>query len=87
MLIETVMKGGAADLAGLRGGSRQAVLGLRRIQLGGDVIVSIDDHPVANQTDLTLVMNRKRPGDKVKVDFYRGKEKMSIEATLGDINK
>jgi S1-C subfamily serine protease len=87
MLIETVMKGGAAEQAGLHGGNRQAVLGLRRILIGGDVVVTIDGQPVANQTDLTLAMNRKRPGDKAKVDFYRGNQKMSVEVTLGDINR
>lgn len=87
MLIEDVVKGGPADRAGLRGGSRQAVLGMRRIMIGGDVMVGIDGLAVTNQSDLLAALNRKRPGDKVKVEYYRGNQKANIEVTLDDLNR
>jgi S1-C subfamily serine protease len=87
MLIERVTPGGPAERAGLRGGSREAVLGMRRILLGGDVVVGMDGRPIASQLDLNLVMNRKRPGDVVKVQFYRGGQKMEAQVTLSDANR
>ncbi len=87
MLIERVTPGGPAERAGLRGGSREAVLGMRRILLGGDVVVGMDGRPIASQLDLNLVMNRKRPGDTVKVQFYRGGQKMEAQVTLSDANR
>ncbi len=87
MLIERVTPGSPAERAGLRGGSREAVLGMRRILLGGDVLVGIDGRPTASQLDMNLVMNRKRPGDTVKVQFYRGGQKMETQVTLSDANR
>jgi S1-C subfamily serine protease len=87
MLIERVTPGGPAERAGLRGGSREAVLGMRRILLGGDVLVGIDGRPIASQLDMNLVMNRKRPGDTVKVQFYRGGQKMEAQIALSDANR
>jgi S1-C subfamily serine protease len=87
LLIERVTPGGPAERAGLRGGNQAAILGMRRILIGGDVLVSIDGRPITSQLDLNLAMNRKRPGDKVKVEFYRGGKKMETEVTLGDANQ
>ena len=87
MLIERVVPGGAAERAGLRGGNHQAILGLRRILLGGDVITSIDGRSISGQNDLTLALNRKRPGDIVKVEYYRDGKKMQTQVTLGDASR
>jgi S1-C subfamily serine protease len=87
LLIERVIPGGPAERAGLRGGDRQAVLGLRRILLGGDVVTSIDGRPVTDQMDLNLALNRKRPGDSIQVEYYRGGQKMHTQVTLADASR
>jgi S1-C subfamily serine protease len=84
LLIDRVVPGGPADKAGLHGGNRPAVLGMRRVLLGGDVLTSIDGRPLTNQIDLTLALNRKRPGDTAKIEYYRGSQKMNVQVTLGD---
>jgi len=87
LLLERVTPGGPAERAGLRGGDRQAILGMRRILLGGDVITGIDGRPISGQTDLNLALNRKRPGDSVKVEYYRGGQKMQAQVTLNDASR
>jgi S1-C subfamily serine protease len=87
LLLERVNPGGPAAKAGLRGGDRQAILGMRRILLGGDVVTAIDGRPINGQTDLTLALNRKRPGDTVKVEYYRGGQKMEAQVTLSDASR
>ena len=62
LLIEEVTKGGPAAAAGLHGGDRAAQAGMQRIMIGGDVIVAIDGQKIGNQSDMNLVLNRKRPG-------------------------
>jgi S1-C subfamily serine protease len=57
---------------------------MRRIAVGGDVIVEIDSQKVASQFDVNVLLNRKRPGDTVKVTLYRGGKKMEVPVKLGE---
>src|SRR5713226_1412724 len=84
LLVERAAKGGPAAAAGIQGGNRIAEAGMRRIAIGGDVIVAIDSQKVASQLDVNLVLNRKRPGDNVTVTVYRGGKKMDIPVKLGE---
>jgi S1-C subfamily serine protease len=84
LLIEEVTRGGPAAAAGLHGGDREAMAGMRRIATGGDLIVAIDGQKIANQFDLNVVLNRKRPGDTVSVTVYRGGKKMDVPVKLGE---
>ncbi len=84
LLIMDVQPGSAADRAGLKGGTQQAMLGNYPIKLGGDLIVAVDDQPVQDQQDLAQIMNNHRAGDAVRVTIYRGKQKMELTVTLGE---
>ncbi|MBV8892253.1 MAG: trypsin-like peptidase domain-containing protein [Acidobacteria bacterium] len=84
LLIVRVVPGGAADRAGLRGGTEPAYLGNTRIALGGDLIVGIDGQSVTDQQELSHVMNNHRAGDRVHISFYRGKRKIEAEVVLGE---
>jgi len=84
LLIERVTPGGPAERAGLRGGNRAVVAGMRRILIGGDVLVAIDGQKLATQLDLNMFMNKKRPGDVVTVTAYRGQKKMEVRVTLAE---
>jgi S1-C subfamily serine protease len=84
LLVETVTRGGPAASAGIRGGDRVAQAGMRRIYIGGDVIVAIDGQKVANQFDVNVMLNRKRPGELVTVTVYRGGKKLEVSVKLGE---
>ncbi len=84
LLIIQVVPGGAADRAGLRGGTERAYLGNTQIMIGGDLIVAIDGKPVQSQQDLAQIMNNHRAADAVKVTVFRGKRKLEVQVTLGE---
>jgi S1-C subfamily serine protease len=84
LLIVQVVPGGAADRAGLRGGTERAYLGNIPIMIGGDLIVAVEGQKVESQQGLAQVMNRHRAGDVVNVTIYRGKKKMDVSVTLGE---
>jgi S1-C subfamily serine protease len=84
LLIIRVTSGGAAERAGLRGGTERAYLGNMPIMIGGDLIVAVDGQEVQDQQELSRVMNNHRAGDKVRVTIYRGKRKMEVDVTLGE---
>ena len=87
LLIVDVVPGSSAERAGLRGGNERAYLGNIPIKTGGDLIVAIDGQDVQDQQDLSQIMNNHRAGDTVRVTIYRGKRKMDIDVTLGEIRE
>src|SRR2546423_129158 len=82
LLIVRVVPGGAADRAGLKGGTERAYLGNQPIMIGGDLIVTIDGQDVQDQQELSRLMNGHRAGDTIRVTIYRGKRKMQVQVTL-----
>jgi len=84
LLVEQTAKGGPAAAAGIRGGDRVAEAGMRRIIIGGDVIVALDGQKVTNQYDVDVLLNRKRPGDTVTLTVYRGAKKVDVPVKLGE---
>jgi S1-C subfamily serine protease len=84
LLIVQVVPGGAADNAGLHGGSQRAFLGNTPIMVGGDLIVAIDGKKVEDQQQLAQMMNNHRAGDTVRITIYRAKKKLEVSVVLGE---
>lgn len=86
VLVQRVAPGGAADRAGLRGGTQRATLGNTNIMLGGDFIVAIDGEEIATAQDISTVMNAHKTGDVVTVTIFRGRRREDVRVTLGEAN-
>ena len=84
LLVESVTRGGPAAAAGIHGGDRVVQAGMRKFAIGGDVIIAMDGQKVASQLDVSLVLNRKHPGDTISVTVYRGGKKMDVTVKLGE---
>lgn len=84
ILIERVLPGGAADKAGLHGGTQRAYQGNIPVMLGGDLIVAMDGQEITSPQDLSAAMNSHRAGDTVTITIYRGRKRMDVKVTLGD---
>jgi S1-C subfamily serine protease len=84
VLIVQTVPGGAAQRAGLRGGTQKAYLGNTMILLGGDLIVAIDGQEIEDMQDISRVMNNHRVGDTVTITVLRGKRRMDVRVSLGE---
>jgi S1-C subfamily serine protease len=84
VLIERLLPNGAAERAGLHGGSQRAYLGFTPIVLGGDLIVAIDGQEVTSKQDLSNVVNEHHAGDTITVTVFRGQRRMNMKVTLSD---
>lgn len=71
-----VLKG--AYVGNVRQGSSAFDAGLR----AGDVIISVNKLPVTNTSELQEIVSRYRPGDKLRVSYYRNSVKKETYATL-----
>jgi S1-C subfamily serine protease len=84
VLIQKVIPGGAADRAGLRGGTEQAYVGNTPIMLGGDLIVAIDGQQVTDPQDIAAIMDKHQAGDTISITVLRGRRQVTVKLTLGE---
>ncbi|HTS13384.1 MAG TPA: trypsin-like peptidase domain-containing protein [Candidatus Limnocylindrales bacterium] len=84
VLVERVDPAGPAARAGLHGGNRSILAGLRELRIGGDVIIAINGEKVSSQSDLNLLLNRARPGETVNVTVIREGKKVDVPVKLGE---
>ncbi len=69
VVVLSVVEGGPADEAGLR---------------PGDVLVRLGEEELRSPEDLLGSLRRLNPGDEVTIEFLRGNERQTTEATLAD---
>ncbi len=72
LLIEKVLPGGAAEKAGLHGGTQRAYEGNTPVMLGGDLIVAFDGLEIASGPDLSDAMNSRHAGRYSDADHLPG---------------
>jgi S1-C subfamily serine protease len=70
-LVDGVSHGSAADIAGLRAGSRKAIYAGEEIHPDGDIIVKLGSHVVRSVEELQTAVAKYRPGQRVAVRYYR----------------
>jgi len=78
----SVVKGGPADVAGIRGGTvPTSVQGLYK---GGDLIIAVDGQPIKDFSDLMsyMVVN-KDPGDTITFTVIRNGQTLDVDVVLG----
>ncbi len=84
VLIQNVIPGGAAERAGLRGGTQKAYVGNVPIMLGGDLIIAMDGREVTDPQDISEIMDKKQAGDPITVTILRGRKEITIKLILGE---
>ena len=83
-LVTDLIEGGPADIAGLRGGSRDVNLDGFVVSIGGDVIIGIGDMSVRSFYDMVVILERNyRPGDIITLKVIRDNDVIEIELELG----
>ena len=80
-LVQKIAAGSPAAKAGLRAGNR-SIGG--QLVAGGDLIVGVDGAPVHKPEDISKAIAARKPGDSVRIDFYRGSNRKSLTLTLGN---
>jgi S1-C subfamily serine protease len=82
-LVESVVSGGPADDAGLRGSQGETTVDGQQIGIGGDVVVAFQGMPVQDMDDLIAFLSSQgQVGQRVKLDILRDGQKQSVEVTL-----
>jgi S1-C subfamily serine protease len=83
-LVVEVMKGGPADKAGLRGGTKMVQVGNAMLPVGGDVITAINGEAVNSSEDLVRRLRKHKPGDQVRLKILRERRSEEVTLSLGE---
>jgi len=82
-LLATVVSGGPAERAGLKGGDQKLQFQAGEYRTGGDVILEVDGQKVVGPADLSDLISDYKPGDEVTLTVLRGGKREQIDVTLG----
>ncbi len=83
VLVQSVVPGGAADKAGVKGGSSTAVVEGSTYKIGGDIIVSVDGVKVVNSDALASYLEMHTiAGQTVQLGILRAGALTTVSVTL-----
>jgi S1-C subfamily serine protease len=83
-LISEVISGGPAAKADLRGGDSGLTFQAIPYETGGDVILSVDGHPIIQPENLAHLISIHRPGETVHLEILRdGDQREQVDVVLG----
>jgi S1-C subfamily serine protease len=82
-LVETVENASPAARAGLRGGADERDAGSETVRVGGDIIKAVDGRKVKSADDVSNLIGRHRPGDRVELEILRDGTRRTVSVTLG----
>ena len=82
-LVTQVTSGSPADSANIKGGDILTVINGREIELGGDVVIAVDDKPIRKIDDLLSYLEKeKESGDNVTLSLIRNGTVQKIDLAL-----
>lgn len=83
VLISEATPGGAAEKAGIKGGSREVSVRGNLVRDGGDIIVSIDGHAIRQFEDLlSYIVMETEVGQEIAVGIVRNGREQVVKAVL-----
>jgi len=81
-LVQEVLPGSPAALAGLRPGERIVVTGDRAYALGGDIITAVNSQAIGGASDIARLLLEARPGDVLRLEVHRGGARREVVISL-----
>ena len=87
VLVVDVFADGPAEKAGIRGGFIVADINRTPIEIGGDVIVRIDDTMIPNVDALNKFIDDENIGDTIQVTVVRDSQLISIPVIVGSTSE
>jgi S1-C subfamily serine protease len=83
VIVQTVVKDGPADKAGLEAGSTSATINGEEVRLGGDIITEVNGEKIKSMDELVETIQESKPGDTLELTIIREGDEKTAEVTLG----
>lgn len=81
-LVIDVLRNSSAEDAGIRGGYISSNINGNQIELGGDIIIGIENVTIGSVEDIRKALSTKQVGDTVQLTVYRDNRTVEIPVTL-----
>jgi S1-C subfamily serine protease len=82
LLVEEVLPGTPAAIAGLRAGGRIIMVSDTPYVLGGDIIIAVNGQEVSSSSELAHILIEARPGQMLDISVDRNGQKLDIPIRL-----
>jgi len=83
VIVQSVVKDGPADKAGLEAGGTSATIEGQEVRLGGDVITEVDGKKLKSMDELVEIIQGSKPGDHLELKILRDGDEKTADITLG----
>lgn len=84
VLVVEVLPGSPAYQAGLKGGSRNMIVGSIKLPMGGDIITSLNEEKISNMKELISLLNHLKVGEIITLKIYRDHRHLELQVLLAE---
>jgi len=83
VIVQSVVKDGPADKAGIEAGGTTATINGEEVRLGGDIITEVDGKKLKSMEQLVEIIQGHKPGDELELTIVRDGDEKTANVTLG----
>jgi S1-C subfamily serine protease len=83
VIVQSVVKDGPADKAGIEAGGTSATINGEEVRLGGDIITEVDGKELKSMEQLVEIIQGHKPGDELELTIVRDGDEKTANVTLG----
>jgi len=84
VIVQSVVKDGPADKAGIEAGGTEASINGEEVRLGGDIITEVDGEKLKSMDELVEIIQGHEPGDELQLTLLRDGHEKTADVTLGN---
>jgi S1-C subfamily serine protease len=82
VIVQSVVKGGPADDAGIEAGGTSATIDGEEVRLGGDIVTEVDGKKLKSMEELVEIIQESKPGDELELTILRNGREKTADVTL-----
>ncbi|HVD41786.1 MAG TPA: trypsin-like peptidase domain-containing protein [Solirubrobacterales bacterium] len=82
VIVQSVVKDGPADKAGIEAGGTSATINGEEVRLGGDIITEVDGAKLKTMEQLVEIIQEHKPGDELELKILRDGNEKTAHVTL-----
>jgi S1-C subfamily serine protease len=83
VIVQSVVKDGPADKAGIEAGGTTATINGEEVRLGGDIVTEVDGKKLKSMEQLVEIIQGHKPGDELELTIVRDGDEKTVDVTLG----